>query len=93
MLVATQEVPQRQPRSLAVGYSSIVVHYPTMSDERPHRPPSLIHIVIPQQGGGLWKLQAVIGCEEQRGLEPKAVIEHNHGGLHRHLSLWPILCL
>ena len=55
--------------------------------------PSLIHIVIPQQGGGLWQLQAVIGCEEQRGLEPKAVIEHNHRGLHRHLSLWPILCL
>ena len=93
LLVATQEVPQGQPRSLAVSYSSIVVHYPAMSDERPHRPPSLIHIVIPQQGGGLWKLQAVIGCEEQRGLEPKAVIDHNHRGLHRHLALWPILCL
>lgn len=80
-------------RSLAVGYSSIVVHYPAINDERPHRPHSLIHIVIPKQGEGLWMLQVVIGCEQQKGLEPKAVIEHNHRGLHRHLCLWPILRL
>lgn len=86
LLATTQAVPQRQPRSLAVGDSPIVVRYPAMNDERPHRHPSLTHTVIPQQGGGLWKLQAVIGCEEQRGLEPKAVTEHNHRGPHRHCT-------
>ena len=54
------------------GGSPTVVCYPAMNEERPQTPLPDPHSDS-TTGWGLWKLRAVIGCEEQRGLEPKAV--------------------
>ena len=62
------------------GLCSTTAH-PLIHAERPHGPRLSCRVIAQQRGGGGgWGLT---GCEQQRGLSPKAVSEQSCGCLHR----------